>query len=79
MSSTTPPSPGPNKAYYQTDQVVIAIIQEEGDDPGRHLALIAAANQAGWQVAEVWLEEGSVVTINDLGEGIPPDGVTWTW
>jgi hypothetical protein len=67
------------KVYYQTDQVVVAIILEEGDEPDRYLALIAAANQTGWQAAEVWLEDGRVVAINDLGEGIPPDGVTWPW
>ncbi|MBK8989522.1 MAG: hypothetical protein IPM39_26275 [Chloroflexi bacterium] len=67
------------KAYYQTDKVVVAIIQEEGDEPDRYLALIAAANQTSWQAAEVWLEDGAVVTINDLGEGIPPDGATWPW
>lgn len=67
------------KAYYQTNQVVVAIIQEEDDEPDRYLALIAAANQTSWQAAEVWLEDGAVVTINDLGEGIPPDGATWPW
>ncbi|MFO7683472.1 MAG: hypothetical protein R6X34_25850 [Chloroflexota bacterium] len=61
------------KATCQTDQVVVAIILEEGDEPDRYLALIAAANQTGWQAAEVWLEDGRVVAINDLGEGIPPD------
>jgi hypothetical protein len=40
------------KAYYQTDQVV-ALILEEGDEPDRYLALIAAANETGWQAAEV--------------------------
>lgn len=67
------------KATYQTNQVVVAIIQEEGDEPDRYLALIAAANQTGWQAAEVWLEDGTVVAINDLGEGIPPDGAAWPW
>ncbi|MGB4951382.1 MAG: hypothetical protein WBO55_12180 [Rhizobiaceae bacterium] len=67
------------KATYQTDQVVVAIIQEEGDEPDRYLALIAAANQSSWQAAEVWLEDGDVVAINDLGEGIPPEGAIWPW
>ncbi len=67
------------KITYQTDQVVAIIILEEGDEPGRYLALIAAANQAAWQAAEVWLEDGRVVAINDLGEGMPPDGATWPW
>lgn len=67
------------KDYYQTEQVVVVIIQEEGDEPDRYLALIAAANQSGWQAAEVWLEDGDVATINDLGEGLPLDGVTWPW
>ncbi len=67
------------KATYQTDQVVVAIIQEEDDEPDRYLALIAAANQSSWQAAEVWLEDGDVVAINDLGEGIPPEGAIWPW
>lgn len=67
------------KATYQTDQVVVAIIQEEDDEPGRYLALIAAANQDTWQAAEVWLEDGRVMAINELGEGLPPDGATWPW
>ncbi len=66
-------------AYYQTDKIVVVIIREDDDEPERYLALIAAANQSGWQAAEVWLEDGSVATINDLGEGLPPDGATWPW
>jgi hypothetical protein len=42
-------------------------------------ALIAAANQSGWQAAELWLEHGVVVAINDLGEGVPPDDTPWPW
>lgn len=67
------------KATYQTNQVVAAVIQEEDDETDRYLALIAAANQSGWQAAEVWLEDGSVATINDLGEGLPPDDLAWPW
>ncbi len=66
-------------AYYQTDKIVVVIIREEDDEPDRYLALIAAANQSGWQAAEVWLEDGSVATINDLGEGLPPDDLAWPW
>ncbi len=67
------------KTYYRTEHAVIHILQEDDDEPDRYLALIAAANQTGWQAAEVWLEDGTVVAINDLGEGIPPDGVAWPW
>ncbi len=68
------------KAYYHTDQVAVHILQEEDDEAGRYLALVAAANQdAIWQAAEVWLEDGAVVAINDLGEGLPPEGVLWPW
>ena len=66
-------------AYYQTDKIVVIIIREEDDEPDRYLALIAAANQSGWQAAEVWLEDGAVVAINDLGEGLPPDDLAWPW
>ncbi|MBK7179532.1 MAG: hypothetical protein IPH82_20535 [Chloroflexi bacterium] len=37
--------------YYQTDKVVVVIIREDDDEPERYLALIAAANQSGWQAA----------------------------
>ena len=63
--------------YYQTDKVVVVIIREDDDEQERYLALIAAANQSGWQAAEVWPEEGAVATLNDLGEGLPPAGGTW--
>jgi hypothetical protein len=65
--------------YYQTDQVFVTITQEDDDDLDRFLALIAAANQPTWQAAELWLEHGVVVAINDLGEGIPPDDTPWPW
>jgi hypothetical protein len=65
--------------YYQTELVLVTITREEDDDPDRFLALIAAANQPGWQAAELWLENGVVVAINDLGEGIPPDEAPWPW
>ncbi len=67
------------RATYQTDHVRVIIAQEEDDEPGRYLALIAAANQDTWQAAEVWLEDGRVVAINDLGEGMPPDDEEWPW
>ncbi|MEZ4644836.1 MAG: hypothetical protein R3E31_19245 [Chloroflexota bacterium] len=68
------------REYYQTEQIFIMIIREEDDEPGRYLALIAAANQnAIWQAAEVWLEDGEVVAVNDLGEGLPPEGISWPW
>lgn len=31
------------------------------------------------QAAEVWLEDGEVEAINNLGEGLPPEGVPWPW
>ena len=55
------------------------IIQEKGDEPGRYLALITAAAKGAWQAAESWLEDGRVMAINELGEGLPPDGATWPW
>ncbi len=53
--------------YNQTNKVVAVILREDDGEPERYLALIAAANQSGWQAAKVWLEDGDVVAINDLG------------
>ncbi|MBK7180764.1 MAG: hypothetical protein IPH82_26905 [Chloroflexi bacterium] len=50
------------------------MILKEGDKSGCYLALIAAADQTGRSAAEVWLEDGRVVAINDQGKGLPLDG-----
>jgi hypothetical protein len=41
--------------------------------------VFAAKGQDLWRAIEVWVEEDAVVSMNDLGEGVPPDGVAWPW
>lgn len=41
--------------------------------------LHAAANQPGCQAAELWLENGDVTAVNDLGEEMPPADEEWPW
>jgi hypothetical protein len=49
----------------------ISIEHEEGDDPDRFIATIGLGDS--WLALEIWLEDGAVVAIAELGEGVPPE------
>jgi hypothetical protein len=65
--------------YYQTRDIVAYVFDEEDDDPDRYIAVLAVRGRTGWRAAEAWLEDGRVVSINDLGEGVPSDNAVWPW
>lgn len=65
--------------YYRGDDVVVYLFDDEDADPERVIAVLAVRGLKGWQAAEVWLEGDQVMSINDLGEGVPPEDVTWPW
>jgi len=65
--------------YYGADEVVVYLFDEEDEDPERIIAILAVRGRTEWQAAEIWLERNKVASINDLGEGVPPEDVAWPW
>lgn len=66
------------KTYFGTDEVVSYVFADE-DELERYIVVLAARGVSEWQAVEVWLEAGDVVSINSLGEGIPPEDAVWPW
>jgi hypothetical protein len=66
------------KAYFNTHELVSYFFTDE-DEPERYIVILAAKSLTEWQAAEVWVEADETITINSLGEGIPPDDVLWPW
>ena len=64
---------------YDTPEVVLGLVEPDEDEAERWLVDFAVPTIPYWQVAEVWVEEGEIVSINDLGEGVPPEGIIWPW
>lgn len=65
--------------YYQSREIFIYLFDDEDDDPDRYIAVLAVRGLIGWRAAEVWVTDNQVVSINDLGEGAPPDDAVWPW
>lgn len=63
---------------FQTGEVFVGEIACEADEE-RYLAAVAVRDVGEWRAAEVWVEAGRVVLINDLGEGLPLEDVPWPW
>lgn len=64
---------------FRVQEVVLGLVDVDEDEAERWLVDFAVPTIPYWQVAEVWVEEGKVVSINDLGEGVPPEGIAWPW
>lgn len=67
---------------FNSDQIYIGTPAEDDDEDEkakRFLVDFAVRNVGYWQVAEVWVLNGRVVSINDLGEGLPLDNTEWPW
>ena len=64
---------------HQTDDIVIADVSPDDEDPERYLVILAVRPLGYWLVAEAWLQDGGVEAINDLGEGLPLDDTEWPW
>ncbi len=64
---------------YDVPEVVLGLVEPDEDETDRWLVDFAVPTIPYWQVAEVWVEEGEIVSVNDLGEGVPPEGITWPW
>ena len=64
---------------YETDEILIADVSPDDEDPERYLVILAIRPLGYWLVAEAWLQDGSVEAINDLGEGLPLDDTALPW
>ncbi len=58
---------------------VVSYVFPDEDEVDRYIVVFAAKGQDMWRVVEAWVENDAVVSINDLGEGVPPEGVAWPW
>ena len=66
------------RARFHTAEIVIADIDPD-DEPEQYFVVLAARPLAFWLAVEVWLSDGQVETINDLGEGVPLVEQAWPW
>lgn len=67
------------RAEYNVQEVVLGLVEVDEDESERWLVDFAVPTISYWQVAEVWIEEGEIASVNDLGEGVPPEGITGPW
>lgn len=71
------------RATFESDDVIVGLASEddvEDDEDGTRFLVDFAVRQEGrWLVAEVWVDDGVILSINDLGEGLPLDGSEWPW
>jgi hypothetical protein len=67
------------KQTYQTQDILIADVSPDDEEPERYLVILAIRPLGYWLVAEAWLQNGRVEAINDLGEGLPLDDTAWPW
>ena len=70
------------RAAYAGDEVVIGMAAEddiESDDGIRYLVDYAVRREGQWLLAEVWIKNGAILSINDVGEGLPLDNSEWPW
>lgn len=63
---------------YGTDAIAVGDVAYNAEEE-RYLVDFAVKELGHWRVAEVWLEDGEITLINDLGEGLPLASATWPW
>jgi hypothetical protein len=64
---------------YQTEEIVIADVSQDEEEPERYLVILAVRPLDYWLVVEVWLNNGEVEAVNALGEGLPLEDMEWPW
>lgn len=67
------------KTQYHVEEAILGLVEPDEDEAERWLVDFAIPTIPYWQVAEVWVEDGAIASVNDLGEGVPPDGMVWPW
>ena len=68
---------------FASDEVIVGTASEDDakdDEDGMRVLVDFAVRQEGrWMIAEVWMDDGVILSINDLGEGLPLDDSEWPW
>lgn len=67
---------------FSTDEIIVGTPDEdesEEEDAERYLVAFAVRSVGYWLVAEVWVNHQQILSINDLGEGLPLDESSWPW
>jgi len=67
---------------FDTKDIILgAVTQDEPDEEegDRYLVEFAVRSIGYWLIAEVWVASYEILNINDLGEGLPLEDVTWPW
>ncbi len=70
------------QSTYGSDEIVVGMAAEDeidDEDGTRYLVDYAVRQEGQWLVAEVWVQDAAIVSINDLGEGLPLDNAEWPW
>lgn len=65
-------------ARFDSEDVRVGVVDVD-EEEDRYLVDFAVRSLGHWCIAEVWIEDGEVTSINDLGEGFPADGAPWPW
>jgi hypothetical protein len=67
---------------FNTKNIVVGMAAKddaEDDEGDRYLVDYAVRDVGYWLVAEVWIADGEILSINDLGEGLPLGDARWPW
>lgn len=70
------------RLHYDSDEILVgsaALDDEDEDEADRYLVDFAVRGEGRWLVAEVWLSDDQILSINDIGEGLPLEDVDWPW
>jgi hypothetical protein len=70
------------QSTYGTMDVFVGLAAEDefDDDEAKRILVDLAVRGVGhWLVAEVWLDNGAILGVNDLGDGLPIEHVEWPW
>jgi hypothetical protein len=70
---------------FETNEIVIGEIAEdneiyEGEEEAvRYLVDVAVRSIGYWLVVEAWVQSEEVLSISNLGEGLPLNDLEWPW
>jgi hypothetical protein len=67
---------------FDTKDIILGMVTQDepyDEDGDRYLVEFAVRSIGYWLIAEVWVAGYEVLNINDVGEGLPLEDVTWPW
>ena len=67
---------------FSNDEIIIGSANLDAfdeDEAERYLVDFAVRPVGLWLVAEVWVSDGRILAINDIGEGLPLNNAEWPW